>query len=484
MSKLNICTSETRPQNPLQGDMLLETDTNLLILYYNGTWLTFGGSGSASSTVLNIDITITDSDNLITLVSEANAGEWFFNSDAHVRQLTIVGGDHIGDFTFESLNQNKMLEYYTPLSQNNRITIGITDVVPVGGSDQDTISQAQLTLSTTTNHLYSYNPSFLNTTYVFHHIPEPRVSPSYSSVANIRYRYDTLDVAMSTTYQPGDFVITSDTDQTIFAVSDGDALDNAIILEQDTYHNKHHLSFNYGVDTTTSTTSAFYGYHGSLSNHYGDCTITCWFKLSADSNNVSRGIHGYSESYVGVKAVSAADGSGWYIASNNEVGINTTPAVGSPGLLQADQWYNVTITNSSEYVRLYLDGVLIGGGDKTRVNIYNNYMGNITSSNYSSCLDGQLTSLASWKHALPETTIPELAATTEYAKYNPDRWYHPGLRILNNKSSVYNYIGLNTPSNYLMYDPTDNTEYSSYYEYNHDIIHENWSYVSTDHPTV
>ena len=483
MSKLNICTSETRPQNPLQGDMLLETDTNLLILYYNGTWLTFGGSGSASSTVLNIDITLADSDDLITLVSEANAGEWFFNSDAHVRQLTIVGGDHIGDFTFESLYRNKLLEYYTPVFQNNRITTGITDVVPVDGSHQDIISQANLTLSTTTNHLYSYSPSFMNGTYVFHHVPEPSVSPSYSSVANIRYRYDTLQTAMNTTYQPGDFVITSDPSRTIFAISDGDALDNAIMLEQPTYLNTHHMSWNYGADTTTSTTSGFYGYHGMFSNWTQDHTTTCWFKLSADSNNVSRGVHGYSESYVGVKAVSAADGSGWYIASNNSTGINTTPAVGSPGLLQADQWYNVTITNSSQYVRLYLDGVLIGGAESTRTNHYSYFLGNITSNNHNTCLDGQATSLASWTYALPESTIQDLATTTDYTKYNPYRWYHPGLRILNNKHGVYNYTDTSN-LNYIMYDPTDNTQYSSYYRTYHDMIFENWSYVSTDHPTV
>ena len=483
MSKLNICTSETRPQNPLQGDMLLETDTNLLILYYNGTWLTFGGSGSTSSTVLNIDITLAGSDDLITLVSEANAGEWYFNSDAHVRQLTVVGGDHIGDFTFESLYRNKLLEYYTPLIQNNRITTGITDVVPVDGSDQDTISQAQLTLSTTTNHLYSYSPSFLNTTYVFHHVPEPSVSPTYSSVANIRYRYDTLQVAMNTTYQPGDFVITSDADQTIFAISDGDALDNAIVLEPTKHPNTHHLSWNYGTDTTTSTTSGFYGYHGTFGHHTGDITTTCWFKLSADSNNVTRGIHGYSESYIGVKAVSAADGSGWYITSNNEIGINTAPAVGSPGLLQSDQWYNVTITVSSDYVRLYLDGVLIGGAENTRTHQYNYYLGNIASGSPGTCLDGQATSLASWQYALPESTIPDLATTTDYAKYNPYRWYHPGLRVLNNKTGVYNYNNT-SDLNYLMYDPTDNTEYSSHYQTNHDMIFENWSYVSTDHPTV
>lgn len=483
MSKLNICTSETRPQNPLQGDMLLETDTNLLILYYNGTWLTFGGSGSTSSTVLNIDITIAGSDDLITLVSEANAGEWFFNSEAHVRQLTIVGGDHIGDFTFESLYRNKLLEYYTPVIQNNRITTGVTDVVPVDGSDQDTISQAQLTLSTTTKQLYSYNPSFLNATYVFHHVLEPSVSPTYSSVANIRYRYDTLQAAMNTTYQPGDFVITSDSDQTIFAISDGDALDNAIVLEPTTYPNTHHMSWNYGVDTTTSTTSGFYGYHGMFSNWTGDSTTTCWFKLSADSNNVTRGIHGYSESYIGVKAVSAADGSGWYIASNNDNGINTAPAVGSPGLLQADQWYNVTITNSSQYVRLYLDGVLIGGAEHSRSNYYSNYLGNITGSNHNKCLDGQATSLAGWQYALPESTVQDLATTTNYAKYNPYRWYHPGLRVLNSKDGVYNYISTSYLT-YIMYDPTDNTEYSSYYRTNHDMIFENWSYVSTDHPTV
>lgn len=483
MSKLNICTSETRPQNPLQGDMLLETDTNLLILYYNGTWLTFGGTGSTSSTVLNIDITLASSDDLITLVSEANPGEWFFNSDAHVRQLTIVGGDHIGDFTFESLYRNKLLEYYTPLFQNNRITTGITDVVPVDGSHQDIISQAQLTLSTTTNHLYSYNPSFLNATYVFHHVLEPSVSPTYSSVANIRYRYDTLQAAMNTTYQPGDFVITSDSDQTIFAISDGDALDNAIVLESTTYPNTHHMSWNYGEDTTTSTTSGFYGYHGMYSNYSGDFTTTCWFKLSADSNNVTRGIHGYSEGYVGVKAVSAADGSGWYIASNDTTGINTTPAVGSPGLLQSDQWYNVTITNSSQYVRLYLDGVLIGGAENTSPPLYSYYLGNITGNNHNKCLDGQATSLASWQYALPESTIPDLATTTDYAKYNPYRWYHPGLRVLNNKHGVYNYRSTNNLT-YIMYDPTDNTQYSSYYRTNHDMIFENWSYVSTDHPTV
>jgi hypothetical protein len=287
---------------------------------------------------------------------------------------------------------------------------------------------------------------------------------------------------MSTTYQPGDFVITSDPNQTIFAVSDGEALDNAIVLEQEMFRNPHHLSFNYGVDTTTSTTSAFYGYHATLTNYLGEYTITCWFKLSADSHNEVRGIHGHGETYIGVKAVSAADGSGWYVASNNEIGINTSPAAGSPGLLQSDQWYNVTVSNSSDYVRLYLDGVLIGGAENTIDRQYNYYLGNITSNN-TECIDGQITSYAAWTYALPELTIQDLTTTTDYTKYSPYRWYHPSIRVFNNSSRVYAHDSTSTLT-YIMYDPTDNTQYNSYYTQQALIIHENWSFVSTDHPTV
>ena len=127
--------------------------------------------------------------------------------------------------------------------------------------------------------------------------------------------------------------------------------------------------------------------------------------------------------------------------------------------------------------------MLIGGAETTRDRHYSSYLGNIVGTNYNKCLDGQATSLAGWKYALPESTIPDLATTTDYTKYDPYRWYHPGLRVLNNKTGVYNYVSTNYLT-YIMYDPTDDTQYSSHYETNHDLIFENWSYVSTDHPTV
>ena len=84
MSNLHTCTSTTRPSSPNQGDMLFETDSNKLILYYNGAWLTFGASAQASSTVLSIDIGVGVESDITTYFETRYAGDWFLNTSKSI----------------------------------------------------------------------------------------------------------------------------------------------------------------------------------------------------------------------------------------------------------------------------------------------------------------------------------------------------------------------------------------------------------------
>ena len=89
MSRLHTCTENTRPDAPEQGDILFETDTNRLILFYGGNWMTFGQTGTGSVSVTNISIDVGNTAELLSSGVTTFVGDFKFDRTPHITPLRI-----------------------------------------------------------------------------------------------------------------------------------------------------------------------------------------------------------------------------------------------------------------------------------------------------------------------------------------------------------------------------------------------------------
>lgn len=146
MSLLHTCTENTRPDNPQQGDLLFETDTNKLILYYAGRWITFGQTGLGASTVPTISVDIGDTSELLSSGLSYQLGDFKFDRTTHITTLQIhYNGDH--HYTYTNNFTQKLLEYYTAEVQTGRIHVGYVSLLPLDGDMDSQLAQHDMVIA-------------------------------------------------------------------------------------------------------------------------------------------------------------------------------------------------------------------------------------------------------------------------------------------------------------------------------------------------
>ena len=138
MSQLFLTTSLTRPSNALDGELYFETDTNKIILSYQGGWIEYGVPETAAIQSTDFKITLGAQDDLYTILNGSpSVGEVLVATDTGVDQIF---------FTKQSRNYSEMFgenlsfeDLYSQYYNNSAITISVessaTKII------QDTTSQ-------------------------------------------------------------------------------------------------------------------------------------------------------------------------------------------------------------------------------------------------------------------------------------------------------------------------------------------------------
>jgi len=455
--------------------MLFETDSDQLILYYNGAWLSFGATAQAASTVLDIDIGVGTTEEVSQYFDNSFTGDWGVDTSiiqATPIQIKTTRGVHkyknpafdASDRLYNKQSTVGELHVAIRLDASAMFDMPYSDA----NSSQITIVSPHDILTTTqtkNNH---------NAIYVTHGalITE---DPVIKSRNNIIMQSDVDTVTNNTNYPTGTIVNSTleNGDSHIgFAVDPtyGRSKDvtNGVTNTTDSYTLrsgiKSYVSKTYR-DTQNTMLSAgphVYGAGGgNFENRSDDHVTTIWFKLSATDplveTNTTRFIYGLA-GHCSVEAVSAGDGSGWYLHLD-EMG-NQDPVIPSPELkLEEDTWYNTTMSITGgppaqgRDIRLYLDGQLV----HTDTAIRTTYIRQIgtqasghTSSTGAQALNGMWTGWAAWNHPLSESQIDLISNNTNLTSLFPDvpepiSWMHP-------LNDPYKLLGVLDTKTYLVED--------------------------------
>ena len=138
MSQLFLTTSLTRPGNALDGELYFETDTNKIILSYQGGWVEYGVPETAAIQSTDFKITLGAQDDLYTILNGSpGVGEVLVATDTGVDQIF---------FTKQSRNYAEMFgdtlsfeDLYSQYYNNSAITISVESSATK--NIQDTTSQ-------------------------------------------------------------------------------------------------------------------------------------------------------------------------------------------------------------------------------------------------------------------------------------------------------------------------------------------------------
>ena len=458
MSNLHTCTSTTRPAEPSQGDMLFETDSNQLILYYGNDWLIFGSSAEAASTVPTIDINIGSIDEMQQYFNVRYLGDWGITTSstsglANPTPLRIKSNDKI--FSYKTPDHDLSLEYF-----NKQLTLG---EVKVGISSDPQIKNVQFNDANSvalgivgTDIITTTEPLTARGSMLIGHGTVTDI-PSIESSSNIVMQSDTSEVTFDTTYTPGTIIKSTLEDSSIHIGFAGDPnygpskdINNGMLIVPEDFHDregkKSFVAKTYRDTSNLPVSAGPFAYtHGgsfnsTLEGIQSNIVATAWFKLSATDPIIEQGTKRFIFGLVShsvVQAISASDGSGWYMDLET---FNTTDVPQTSNTkLEEDVWYNVTLSVTGDNVpqaagrdiRLYLDGNLIHTTTTTRTMYIRNIGNNGANANLTTgqrVLNGNWTGFAAWDQPLTENQIQLISNNTDLDKISvpePNNWIHP-----------------------------------------------------------
>ena len=528
MSNLHTCTSTTRPTNPNQGDMLFETDSDQLILYYNGAWLTFGASAQAASTVLSIDIGVGVESDITTYFDTRYTGDWFVNTSRTTNSPMCIKYNK-GVYKYATPDFDVSFNTFEQQLVPGKVEVGIA-----------TVGVLELTIDDVSNNMAMTPrgdimvPNHAKNQYTTLFVKSPTPKQPEHSVAssnNMVMQSDTSSVTLNATYPAGTLVVTqynqAETHVGFASESDfystKDIPTGVLHVDKSKYADltgpKSFVSKIYR-DTQNSPVSAgpqTY-VHGAIENDQNNHAVTMWFKLSATDPGIEIGKERFLFGLGGhsaLRALSASDGSGWYLNSDSYFADQIPQNEHTK--LEEDEWYNVTVAISGEPenlpsttnrdARVYLNGDLVHTSNTARGSYYR-HIGTDHETNASSsgenqdCLNGNWTGFAIWKTVLTESQISIIANNTNILDYYPQipepvSYYHPvcdPIRLFGAYDKMRNSV-----SNYTLFNQepikqgstTTGVDARSTYQYDYylvdrdgyEIFSQDATIYSEDHPS-
>ena len=385
MSRLNICTSNTRPVFPNNGDMLFETDTQTLIVYYDG-WRTYGASDVLRKETQGINI-----------------------STQHEPDGRHVNGSSGDMFVLESMDQSNL---YIRDVDSNIVYVYSDDIYNTLRSSYDTRFERdnEVTLVTTLSTYENISTA---------------VSGQDIYINNSGLVVFESDNVADVFNKPGDMSrdVYESTGDTVYMASTGDAVGVQNSYYQDAYtvnrqlintgryiNDLSNMSFNLSSQNMSGSEINYSVFN--IKGPPGDeSTTTLWFKLydtpRGVSNTTDRVIFGHAHNSHTVRVKTEADGR-MGLQGDGYFASVTAPV----GTVSANHWHNLTImTTKTTELSAFLDGHPVQQSGST------NWTGNAGFYAFGSRslpLNGAINSIVTWNYLLTGGEFNQLTTNPNF----------------------------------------------------------------------
>ena len=428
MSVLVTCTSDDRPGNPANGDLLYETDTNKLIFYFDG-WVTYGQSNtSTGGETPTIVFTYGESSLIQSLSSESQTGDMFLDTSLGLGELSVLTNTTSSIFQFDNLNTNKIAARFLGVEKSRPTLLSIDQYIT--GIEQNIsqmLSAGDITTTSTTPDLFYVYSDNLNSDHVvvFGRLNDTQTS-LYQSQTDVDMRSVTQTTTQQLSSQPIDHAVTS-----VSSVDSNDETHgvynpvNSGVYGFKTNKLSHNTSFN--MTCSSDGVKNYSGRYISTGNTWIENTTApysfdMWFYLLPSiSTHTNRQLFGYSNQQL----VCTIDDAGSYLSTT---GAYFGSVQSAPGSVELNSWHRVTNTKDENgNGNTYLDGVLVGSYTYTS-NMYLREMAGDTSYDYGkNYMHGYVYSIGGWKRVLTSDEISNMNDPTNTHKHTPYFWLFPSI---------------------------------------------------------
>lgn len=461
MSVLITCTSDDRPDSPSNGDLLYETDTNKLILYYDG-WVTYGQSNTSTGGETPT-IVFTDGESSIfqTLSSDSQTGDMFLDTSPGLNELNVLTNTTSSIFQFDNLNTNKIAARFLRTEKNRPTMLSIEQYIT--GENQNIsqiLSAGDITTTSATPDLFYVYDDNLNSNQavVFGKLNDTQAS-LYQAQADIDMKNVTQTTTQQLSTQPIDHAVTS-----VSSVDSNDETHgvynpvNSGVYGFRTNKLSHNTSFN--MTCSSDGERNYSGRYIATGNAWVEnknlpYSVDMWFYLLPSiPAHTNRQLFGYSTNQI----VCTIDDAGSYLSTTGGYFGNVQTA---PGSVELNRWHRMTNTlDENGNGNTYLDGVLVGSYTFTG-NMYLREMAGDSAYGYNNnFMHGYVYSIGGWKRALTSDEISDMSDPTNTHKHTPYFWLFPSIEK-NMASARYskcrNIMSVNTPSTSVVQYQTDPT---------------------------
>lgn len=397
MSTLNTCTSNTRPLLPDNGDMLFETDTQTLILYYDG-WRTYGATSVFRREAQGINVSVQyQYDNR---AQQASTGDLFVIESLDDSILMIRDVDSNTVYRFHDESFVPLLSTFPATTQRDIITVNQSD------NRLDSLS-ANLTQDIYITNAHVAIPQGVNDNM------DVLIGPVSYTHADTR-QDDLGDTYYSTTCASELFV----------GVADDTYHENTysglMSAKEPDYNPLYsNMSFNLAGSSNALSARTLKVSPTVIANHMEDFTLSIWFKMydtprvtHSSDNDLRHILNASHNNYI---AVSGNNTTGYRIYGSSHLNGVTSP----PDSVKLDTWHNITmINNTSQTPKLsaFLDGSRIDGDiSRSDTTTWTYIGGGHDTNSLGENLHGAVHSIRYWNKGLSAIDdFTEITTTTNY----------------------------------------------------------------------
>lgn len=429
MSVVITCTSDTRPNSPDNGDLLYETDTNKLLLYFDG-WITYGQSNtSTGGETPTIVFSHGDMSLISTLSSESQTGDMLFDTSPGVNTLSVLTNTTSSIFTLQNIHSDDTVSRFTPTIKNRPTLQSIQHYI--SGGDQNItqlLSAGDITTTTVLSDLfYIYDQEF-NTDRVV-------VFGKYDDVLSndilVDDDIDLIVVDDTTTQQLSvnslehAFVSVKSADASTYVNGVYDTTRGGVfgVRDRELYNDVSYSLACSSVDDINLTGRYIYTTN-FRENTTGAYTVDMWFSMAPSiTGHINRQLMGYSSSTIRV----VFDENGGRIEST---GTYFGSWATESGVVDLDTWYRITATrDASGSCNVYLDGQLIATYTYSGLLYIREFAGDSSYSLQDNFMHGDVYSLGLWLRDLSQQEIDDLSTPDLTHRYSPSCWLFPSSEI-------------------------------------------------------